>query len=166
MATSTFYKFNQFVEDIGKVLHNLATGGDQIYILLTNTAPNVADTIVDESGGTCVVKSTSNAAEIAAGNGYTKLGLQVTGQQFIQTSGTAKFYGVKVLWTCVTSPMPTFRYAVVYNHTKGAAASRPIIGWYDYGVGGVTLGVGETFAVGNSNDGTDWTSTYPMFTLA
>lgn len=166
MATSTFYKFNQFVEDIGNVLHDLNTGGDAIYILLTNTVPNVADTVVDTSVTPCVVKATSNAAEIAAGNGYVKLGIQVTGQQYIQTSGTGKFYGVKVMWTCITSPMPTFRYAVVYNNSKATSATRPVIGWFDYGAGGVTLGVGETFTVGNSNDGTDWTSTYPMFTLA
>jgi hypothetical protein len=28
MATSSFYKFNQFTEDVGKALHNLATGGE------------------------------------------------------------------------------------------------------------------------------------------
>lgn len=165
MATSSFYKFNQFVQDIGNVLHNLVSGQDGIYILLTNTVPNVADTVVDTSVTPCVVKSTSNASEIAAGNGYTKGGIQVTSQQYIQTSGTARFYGVKVTWTCVTANMATFRYAVVYNNTKGTSATRPVIGWFDYG-GTVTLTPGETFTVGNSNDGTDWTSTYPMFTLA
>jgi len=165
MATSSFYKFNQFVEDIGKILHSLATGGDQIMILLTNTVPNVGDTVVDTSVTPCVVKAVSNASEIAAGNGYTKGGIQVTSQQYIQTSGTGKFYGVKTTWTCVTAAMATFRYAVVYNNSKGTSATRPVIGWFDYGAG-VTLGVGETFIVGNQNDGTDWTSTYPMFTLA
>jgi len=165
MATSSFYKINQFVEDVGKVLHNLATGGDSIMVLLTNTVPNVADNVVDTSVTPCVVKATSNASEIAAGNGYAKGGIALTGQQYIQTSGTGKFYGTKTMWTCITSAMATFRYAVVYNATKGAAATRPLIGWFDYGAG-VTLGVGETFTVGNSNDGTDWTSTYPMFTLA
>jgi hypothetical protein len=164
MATSSFYKFNQFVQDIGNILHNLPTGQDQIYILLTNTVPNAADTVVDTSVTPCVVKSTSNASEIAAGNGYTKLGIQVTGQQYIQTSGVAKFYSAVALWTCVTAAMAPFRYAVVYNNSKGAAASRPVIGWFDYG-SAITLGVGETFTVGNSNDGTAWTSTYPMFTL-
>jgi hypothetical protein len=165
MPTSSFYKVNQFVEDVGKVLHNLASGGDAIMILLTNTVPNVGDTVVDTSVTPCVVKAVSNAVEIAAGNGYTKKGLQITAQQFIQTTGTAKFYGARPLWTCVTAPMPTFRYAVVYNDTKGTSATRPLIGWFDYGAG-ITPGVGETFAAGNSNDGTDWTSTYPTFTLA
>jgi hypothetical protein len=164
MAISSMYKFNQFVEDVGKILHNLATGGDTIMILLTNTLPNAADTIVDTTTGTCTVKATSNAAEIAAGNGYTKKGLQVTAQQFIQSAGVAKFYGVKTVWTGVTGVMATFRYAVVYNDSKGTTSTRPVIGWFDYGAS-IAPGVGETFTVGNQNDGTDWTSTWPMFTL-
>jgi len=164
MATSSFYKFNQFVQDIGNVLHNLVSGQDGIYILLTNTVPNAADTVVDTSVTPCVVKSTSNASEIAAGNGYTKGGAQVTSQQYIQTSGTARFYGVKVTWTASGAVGP-FRYAVVYNNSKGTSATRPVIGWFDYG-SAISLSNGETFTIGNSNDGTDWTSTYPMFTLA
>jgi hypothetical protein len=71
---------------------------------------------------------------------------------------------VKVTWTAGASIGP-FRYAVIYNNSTGAAASRPVIGYYDYG-SAVTLGVGETFTIGNSNDGTDWTSTYPILTVA
>ena len=164
MASSTFYKFNQFVEDLGKILHNLATGGDALMILLTNTVPNAVDTIVDTTTGTCTVKATSNAAEIAAASGYAKGGSQVTSQQYIQTSGTAKLYGVKVVFTAGASIGP-FRYAVLYNNSKGTTSTRPVIGWFDYG-SAVTLGIGETFTVGNSNDGTDWTSTYPILTVA
>jgi hypothetical protein len=164
MASSTYYKFNQFVEDIGKILHNLATGGDSIMVLLTNTVPNAADTVVDTTTTPCTVKATSNAAEIAAASGYAKGGVALTGQQYIQTSGTAKFYGSVATWTAGASVGP-FRYAVVYNNTKGTTATRPVIGWFDYG-SAVTLGIGETFTIGNSNDGTAWTSDYPMFTLA
>ncbi len=164
MPTSSFYKFNQFVEDIGKVLHNLATGGDSIMILLTNTLPQAGDTVVDTTTTPCTVKAASNAQEIAAASGYVKGGAQVTSQQYIQTSGTGKFYGVKVTWTAGAAIGP-FRYAVVYNNSKGTTSTRPVIGWYDYGQS-ISLGVGEQFTVGNQNDGTDWTATYPMFTLA
>ena len=164
MATSTFYKFNQFSQDIGSALHNLVTAGDSIMVLLTNTVPNAADTVVDTTTGTCTVKSTSNAAEIAVASGYTKGGFTLTGQQYIQTAGTAKFYAAVATWTAGASVGP-FRYVVVYNNSKGTTATRPVIGCFDYG-SAVTLGVGETFTVGNSNDGTAWTSTYPMFTLA
>jgi hypothetical protein len=158
MASSIFYKFNQFVEDLGNGLHNFDT--DSIMALLTNTVPNIADTICDTSVSPCVIKSTSNAVEITPASGYTKKGLAVGTPVWAQISGVAKFYGVKVLWTAGASIGP-FRYAVFFNDSKGAAATRPLIGWYDYN-SGITLGVGETFAVGNSNDGTDWTVTYPI----
>jgi hypothetical protein len=150
------------VENLGNKLHDF--DADSIKILLTNTAPNVADTIVDTVSTPCIVKSTSNATEVAAASGYTKGGAAVASPVWAQTSGTAKFYGVKVTWTAGASIGP-FRYAVIYNNSTGAAASRPVIGYYDYG-SAVTLGVGETFTIGNSNDGTDWTSTYPILTVA
>jgi len=162
MATSTFYKFNQFVEDLGSKVHNLDT--DELKILLTNTAPNAADINVDTVESPCIVEATSNAVEVAAGNGYTKGGEIVSTNVYAETSGVGKLYGVKVTFTA-TGAIPTFRYAVLYNNTAGAAATRPVIGWWDYGAGGVTLGAGETFTVGNSNDGTDWTTSYPILTV-
>jgi hypothetical protein len=156
-----FSKFNSFVGDLGLKALNLNT--DTLFILLTNTAPVAGDTIVDTSVTPCVVKSTSNAAEVAAASGYTKKGFQLTGQSFSQSAGVAKLYAAKALWTAGASIGP-FRYAVLFDDTAGAAASRPVIGFWDYG-SSVTLGIGDTFQVGNSNDGTDWTSTYPILTV-
>lgn len=162
MASSSFYKFNQFVEDLGNALHNFDT--DAIKCLLTNTVPNAADTVVDTTTGTCTVKATSNAAEIAAASGYAKGGPTITTPIWAQTSGTARFYGVKIVVTAGASIGP-FQYAVLYNDSKGTTATRPVIGWFNYGAA-VTLGIGETFTIGNSNDGTDWTVTYPILTVA
>ncbi len=162
MASSSFYKFNQFVEDLGNALHNFDT--DSIKILLTNTLPVAGDTHVDTTTTPCEVHPTSGAVEVAAASGYTKGGNAIATPIWAQTSGTAKFYGVKVTWTAGASIGP-FRYAVIYNDSKGTTATRPVIGWFDYG-SGITLGVGETFTVGNSNDGTDWTVTYPILTVA
>jgi len=162
MASSTFSKFNQFVEDLGNALHDFDT--DSIKILLTNTLPNAADTDVDTVSTPCIVISISNAVEIAAASGYVKGGAAIATPIWAHTAGTAKFYGVKVTITAAASIGP-FRYAVVYNNTKGAAATRPAIGWFDYG-SAVTLGIGETFTIGNSFDGTDWTATYPILTVA
>lgn len=161
MASSSYYKFNCAVEDVGKAIHDFVN--DAFLVLLTNTSPNVADTIVDTSVTPCVVKSTSNAVEVAAASGYTKGGAAIGSQTWAQASGTAKFYGAKVSWTAGASIGP-FRYAVVYNNSKGTSATRPALCWFDYG-SSVTLGIGEGFSVGNSNDGTDWTSTYPVFSL-
>jgi hypothetical protein len=156
-----FNKFNSFVADLGLKALNLNT--DALFILLTNTAPVAGDTVVDTSVTPCVVKSTSNATEVAAASGYTKKGIQLTGQTFAQVSGVAKLYAAKVLWTAGAAIGP-FRYAVLFDDTAGAAASRPVIGWWDYG-SSISLGVGDTFQVGNSNDGTDWTVTYPILSV-
>jgi len=161
MPSSSFYKFNCFVEDIGKIKHDFAN--DTLKILLTNTTPNAADTIVDTSVTPCVVKATSNATEVAAASGYVKGGNIVVTPIYAQSGGIAKLYGVKVSWTAGASIGP-FQYAVLYNDSKGTSATRPVIGYWTYGTP-VTLGVVETFTVGNQNDGTDWTTTYPILTL-
>ena len=85
---AAFNKFNSFVGDLGLAKINLNT--DSILGLLTNTAPVAGDTVVDTTTGTCTVKSTSNAAEIAAGNGYTKKGLALATTSYSQTGGVGK----------------------------------------------------------------------------
>jgi hypothetical protein len=162
MTTSSFNKFNTFVQDIGSILHSL--GADSIQVLLTNTAPNAADTVVDTTTGTCTVKSTSNAAEIAAASGYAKGGPSLASVTWAQVAGTAKLYAAAILISAGATIGP-FRYAVLYNNSRGTTATRPVIGWFDYG-SVVTLNSGDTFTLGNSNDGTAWTATYPILTLA
>jgi hypothetical protein len=116
-------------------------------VLLTNTSPNAADIKVDTTATPCAIGSTSNAVELAAGNGYTKKGISggtVTGAQ---SAGTFKFVlGTDPVWTAVTSTMGPFRYAVLFNDSVLTTATRPVIGWWDYG-SSVTLQVGETFTV-------------------
>jgi len=141
---ATFQKFNCFVEDVAEKKHDLSA--DTLMVLLTNTAPNAADTIVDTSVTPCVVKSTSNAAEIAAGNGYTKKGNQAAQSSSAQSGGLYKLVlADPATWTATPAAMPTFRYAVLFNDTAGTAAARLPIGWWDYGASGVTLGISETF---------------------
>ena len=61
MATA-FSKFNSFVQDLANKKMDLCTStSDTYYILLTNTAPNAADTVVDANATPCQVKATSNA---------------------------------------------------------------------------------------------------------
>lgn len=150
---ATFNKFNSFVEELAEKVHNL--GSDSLYVLLTNTAPVAGDVQVDTVTTPCTVESTSNAVEIAAGNGYTKKGGAVTVTTSAQSGGTYTLAANQVVFTA-TGAVPTFRYVVLFNDTGGAAATRPVIGWWDYGVGGVTLANGETFTVkfNNANPGT------------
>lgn len=141
---ATFQKFNSFVEAVAEKVHNL--GSDTLMVLLTNTAPVAGDTYVDTVSTPCVLGPVSGAVEIAAGNGYTKKGNSAAISSSAQSGGLYKLVlADPATWTAGPAAMASFRYVVLYNDTGGAAATRPVIGWWDYGVGGVTLGIGETF---------------------
>lgn len=160
---AAYVKFNIFVEDLVNKIHDIfGTGGaaDSLRILLTNTVPNALDTHVDTVETPCIVEATSNAVEIAEGNGYTKKGELVTNNGS-RSAGTMTLSGTKVVWTCVTAAMAAFQHIVLYNDTAGAAATRPVIGRWDYG-SSLTLQVGETFSVKFNNSDSVGT----IFTLA
>lgn len=140
---ASFNKFNCFVEDLAEKVHNL--GSDTLRVMLTNTSPNAADTIVDTDETVCQVQATSNANEIAAGNGYTKKGPAVTISASAQSGGTYKAVATDVVVTA-TGAVGPFRYVVLYNDTAGTSATRPVIGWWDYG-SSISLANGETFTV-------------------
>jgi hypothetical protein len=145
MASVAMTKFYQFVQDLGLARFNFSA--DVLMAALTNTAPVAGDTITDTVTTPCTVKSTSNAVEIAAGNGYTKKGISCTVTSWTNTTGTSKLaVSLDQMWLCATAAMATFRYLWLFDDTLGAAATRPVIGFYDYGTA-ITLGVGETFTL-------------------
>jgi hypothetical protein len=127
---ATFNKFNQFVEDLAKKVHNL--NSDTLKVMLTNTAPVATNAIK------------SDITEISAGNGYTAGGNIATFSTGVQTSGTYKLVlADPTLWTAAGGSIGPLRYAVLYNDTA-ASPVKPLIGWWDYG-SSVTLATGETF---------------------
>lgn len=140
---ASFNKFNQFVEDVGKGVHNLATGS--LKVLLTNTAPAASNAVK------------ADLTEISAGNGYTAGGSAAASPAYAQTSGTAKLTATDVVFTASGGSIGPFRYAVLYNDTPTSPAD-PLIGWWDYG-SAVTLATGETFTV-------DFDGTNGILTLA
>ena len=142
---SVFQKFNNFVENLAEKIIDLEN--DTLMVLLTNTSPNAADTHVDTVETPCKVEGTSNAVEVAEGNGYTKKGNQAVVSSSEQTAGTYKLVlADPTTWEAAGGTIGPFRYAVLYSDTGGAAATRPVIGWWDYG-SAVTLQIGETFKV-------------------
>ena len=158
----TFNKFNNFVQALGQGQVNL--NSDSLYILLTNTAPAAGDTVVDTTTSTCTVKASSNAAEIAAGNGYVKGGGQVSANAFSQSAGLASLTGNDVVVTASGGSIGPFRYAVLFDASAGTSSTRPVLGWWDYG-SSVTLGAGSSVTLQNSNGSGNFTSTYPVLTL-
>src|SRR3990167_4264714 len=124
---AVFNKFNAFVENGTEVI-NLGT--DQLVVALSNVAPVATNSVLVD------------ITEIA----YTNLSSRnVTTSSSSQTSGTYKLVCADLVLTA-SGAVATFRYVVLYSDTPTSPAD-PLIGWWDYGVGGVTLANGETFTV-------------------
>ncbi len=128
---ASFNKFNQFVEDLAKKVHNLDT--DTLKVALSNVAPVATNAVL------------ADITEIAAGNGYSAGGSAAVFVSGAQTSGTYKLVLSNVTFTASGGSIATFRYAVLYNSTPGSPL-KPLIGWFDYGT---TLSItsGNSFQV-------------------
>ena len=128
---ATFNKFNQFVEDVAKKVHNL--NSDTLKILLTAVAPVSTNSVK------------ADLTEIAAGNGYSAGGTTATFSSGAQTTGTYKLVLSDVTFTASGGSITTFRYAVLYNDTPTSPAD-PLIGYWDYGAS-ITVTNGNSFTV-------------------
>lgn len=129
---ASFNKFNQFVEDLAKGVHNFTSDSTcTVTVALTNAsnAPVAGNSVL------------ANLTEIS----YTNLSSRViTGVTAEQTSGTVTFTANDLVLTA-SGTVATFRYVVLYNDDPTSPAD-PLIGWYDYG-SDVTLQNGETFTI-------------------
>jgi hypothetical protein len=128
---ATFNKFNQFVEDLAKKVHNL--NADTLKVALTNTAPAAGNAIF------------SDITEITAQNGYAAGGSAASFSTGAQSSGTYKLVLNDVTFTASGGSFGPFRYVVLYNSTP-TSPLKPLIGYYDYGTG-ITVTTGNSFTV-------------------
>ena len=126
-----YQKFDQFVEDLAKKVHNL--NSDTLKVMLTNTAPSAANTVL------------ANITEITPGNGYSAGGSAATFVSGAQSSGTYKLVLNDVTFTASGGSIGPFRYVVLYNDTPTSPAD-PLIAWWDYGTS-ITLTNGNSFTV-------------------
>ena len=123
MATSSFNKFNSFVEAIAEKVHNL--GSDVLEVALTNTAPDATNTVL------------ANITQIS----YTFMNARtLTVSSSAQTSGVYRLVIADKTLTSTGGSSGPFRYVVLFNQT---ATNDELIGWYDYG-SAITLGDGES----------------------
>ena len=128
---AAFNKFNQFVEDLAKKVHNLDT--DALKVMLSNVAPVATNAVL------------ADLTEIAAGNGYSAGGSAAAFVSGAQSSGTYKLVLSNVTFTASGGSIATFRYAVLYNSTP-ASPLKPLIGYYDYGTT-ISITNGNSFQV-------------------
>jgi len=131
---ATFVKYDQFVVDLAAGVHVLTTGGSQLQCVLSNTAPVVAtDAIL------------TDVTQIAYTNITEADPFDTTNVGAESPAGTWAITGTDIILNA-TGAVATFRYVILYNDTPAGPVD-PLIGYWDYGAGGVTLASGETFTI-------------------
>lgn len=127
---ATFNKFNQFVEDLAKGVHNLATGALTVALCASANAPVATNSVL------------ANLTQIS----YTNLSSRLCSTtSCVQTAGLLKLILADLVLTASGGAVAAFRYVVLYNDTPTSPAD-PLIGWYDYGAD-LTLQNGETLTI-------------------
>ncbi len=125
-----FNKFSDFVEQLGKGVHNFSSYTINVY--LSNDQPLITDTVKTDVVG------------ITEQNGYAVASITPV---WTETGGTATLSGTDVEWTAGTGGFGPFRWAVIYNESASSPLDA-LICWWEY-PGGVSIscGVGEKFKV-------------------
>ena len=130
MPTVSWNKFNCFVEDIAKGVHNLATG--TLTVALTNTAPSAStDTVL------------ADISEVSYANCSSRV---LTTTSCVQTAGTLKLI-LQDLTLTATGAVGPFQWIVIYNDTP---ANDNLIGFYNYG-SAVTMAATDTLPIDLNN---------------
>jgi hypothetical protein len=140
MPASSFSKFNDFVEQLGRGVHNF--GSNTFKAALTNSAPVATNTVL------------TDITQISSGGGYTAGaggGYTLSGVTWSETSGTAKLVITDLVITASGASVGPFRYIVIYNDTATSPADA-LIGWLDYGS---ALTLADTEALTVDFDGTN-----------
>lgn len=122
---ATYNKFQPWVEYL---VEGVNCGTDQFVVALSNTLPvNTNATL-------------SQITEIS----YTNLSSRnLTTASSSQSGGTFSL-DFNDLTLTASGAVPTFRYVVIYDDT---VAGDPLVAWFDYGAGGVTMANGDTFTL-------------------
>lgn len=129
---ATFNKFQQFVEDLAKGVHNFTSDATCTVTVALTTADNAP------------VETNSVLLDLTQIS-YTNLSARVvTGITAEHTTGTVSITATDLVLTA-SGAVATFRYVVLYNDDPTSPAD-PLIGWYDYG-SNVALAGGETFTI-------------------
>ena len=129
---ATYVKFQNFVEDLGKGVHQLHAAGHTLKAYLSNTAPSVSANAVK-----------ADLAEITNENGYTApVDIQ---NDYTETGGTGALTAVDITITASGGTVGPFRYVIIYNDTPTSPAD-PLVCYWDYG-SEVTLADGESFDI-------------------
>jgi len=128
---ASYNKFNIFVLDLGLAVHDLSTGGDDLYLYLTNNTPDAENDAV-KADLTGITEQNGYAAADAL-NDYTRV------------TTTATLTCTTKQWTAAAGSFGPFQYVVLYNENT-AVKTDPLIAWWNYG-SSITVLDTETFTV-------------------
>jgi hypothetical protein len=134
---ASFVKNQQFVENLGKAVHNFtsdATCSVTVYLTTNASAPVATNSVI------------ADITQIS----YTNLSSRiVTGITWEHTTGTAHMTATDLVLTA-SGAVATFRWVGLYDDDPTSPAD-PLIGFYDYG-SDVTLANAETFTIDFATD--------------
>lgn len=129
---ATYQKFQDFVEQLCKGVHQLHAAGHVIECYLSNEQPLVGDTVK------------TDIAEIAIEHGYT--GPEDTQNDVTESpAGTANLTCVDIQILAAGGTVGPFQFVVMFNQTA-ASPLDALIAWWDYG-SAITLQDAETFDI-------------------
>jgi len=133
-----YNKFKDFILQLGKGVHHLQSGGDDLKVYLSNTLPNLT---------THTIKS--QVPEIAIANGYTGPQSIGNGYTLNGTTGagelTAAGTGEITFGPATGAGIAQFQYVILYNDTPTSPLD-PLIAYFAYPTA-VDLAAGESFKV-------------------
>lgn len=134
---AAFNKFQQFLENLGKAVHNF------------NSDSSCTVTVALCAAANAPVATNSVLADLTQIS-YTNLSSRVvTGITWEHTSGTVHMTANDLVLTA-SGAVATFRYVVLYDDDPTSPAD-PLICWYDAGQD-ITLANGETFTIDFATD--------------
>jgi tagatose-1,6-bisphosphate aldolase non-catalytic subunit AgaZ/GatZ len=146
MPSAAYSKFNDYVEQESKAVHNWAA--HTFKVALSNTAPSASNTVLAD----ITQIATSGGYVGGAGGGFTLDSVTLT-----ETSGTAKLSIADEVITATGGSIGPFRYAIVYNDSATSPADA-LVNSYDYG-SSITLADGESLTIDFDAAAGVWTKT-------
>ena len=137
---SVFQKVNGYVEHLATQKHDLSS--DQLRLAMSNAAPSAETPDPSVLTPDCFLV---NVTEIDYAFCSSR---DVTVSSAGQVDGLYECKGVDMTLSASGGSVGPFRYVYLYNSVNDA-----LIGFWDYGVGGVTLANGESLDVDFDTDG-------------
>jgi len=129
---ATYNKFQDFVEQLGKGVHQLHAAGHTCEVYLSNATPSASLDAVK-----------ADLAEITNENGYAApVDIE---NDYTEAAGVASMTAVDKTITASGGTIGPFQYVVLFNTTPSSPTD-PLISWWNYG-SALTLQIGESFTV-------------------